>query len=138
VFGLITYRKAKIGYEGSETALDRDENAVLADNCRFWAHGYIVKDGRLFLTDQNWIVLVTSEGVISKRNVRDHYYHVSCVRNVRVENKQSDQPSLAIDWTYDEELTYRYDSLNDPEQWQRKILEILKTKRKHVRHDPGP
>jgi len=123
-----------IEHEGPETALESDANAVLQDSCTFRTNvkfGIVTRDGTLFLTDQNWIEFVTSEGVIDKRYVRDHYYHVSSVRNVRVENKQSDQPSLAIDWVYDqiyfEELTYRYDFLNDPEEWRRKIFEIKDT-----------
>jgi hypothetical protein len=131
-----------IEHEGPETALDSDENAVLQDDCWFFGSDNNWKAGTLFLTDQNWIEFVISEGRFIKRYVRDHYYHVSSVRNVRVENRQSDQPSLAIDWTYhDEELTYRYDSLDDPEKWKRKILKIKDTTMQptsHRRKAKGP
>src|SRR5208282_56314 len=114
-----------IEHEGPETALDDDEKAILADDCTVMKDDGIVKYGTLFLTDQYRIEFVTDEAIIGNKYVQDHYYQVSDVRNVSVENKQSVQPSLAIIWAYDpeEELTYRYHSLDDPEQWQKTILE---------------
>src|SRR5208282_1799199 len=126
-----------IEHEGPETALDDDEQAILADDCTVMKDDGIVKYGTLFLTDQNRIVFVTDEAIIGNKYVQDHYYHVSDVRKVRVENKQSDQPSLAIDWMYDpeEKLTYRYSSLDDSEEWRKKILETVRTA---VRPTPDP
>jgi hypothetical protein len=116
-------------YDGPASALESDENAILESECRFITPDDELKDGTLFLTDQDRIVFVIPE---DKRHVRDHNYQISSVTNVRVENKQSDNASLAVDWKYDdqvsfEELTYRYESLDDPEKWKRKILKIKDT-----------
>jgi len=113
---------------GRETVLDSDENAILEGECRFITPDDDWKDGTLFLTDQDRIVFVIHEDRV---DVRDHNYQISSVTNVRVDNK-SDNPILAIDWKYDdqisfEELTYRYESLDNPEKWKRKILKIKDT-----------
>ena len=121
-----------VGYSGPESALDSDEKAVLGDDCTFRALGDIKREGTLFLTDQNWLEFVISE---NKGYVRDHYYNLNSVRDVRVESTRS-KSSLVIDWMYDtdnEELTYVYDSLNDPEEWKRKILEAKHAAAKSVR-----
>jgi len=115
--------------EDPHAALEAGEHPALEDHCTYshdnLRYGDTVKYGTLFLTDRDEILFVASEGLLKNKFVADHRYHVSDIKNVSVENRRSEKPTLAIDWTKDDgrELTFRYDSLNDPIKWRRNILE---------------
>jgi hypothetical protein len=115
------------------SALDMGEDSVLSAECRWkrFEHGEAHR-GTLFFTSTNRLVFVTSSGLLSKKYKKSHSIHVSDVSNVRSEEGAFGfGKRLVIEWNYEgTPVTYRYEGINNPEEWVNRITEPVKAARR--------
>lgn len=85
-----------------------------------------------FFTSANRLVFVTSSGFLSKKYKKSHSIHVSAVLNVRSEEGAFGfGKRLVVEWNYEgTPVTYRYEGINNPEEWVNRITEPVKAARR--------
>lgn len=118
------------------SALGPDGTPVLSAECKWkmLAHGE-GQGGSLFLTSLDKLVFVTCSGFLSKKYKKSHSIDASDILNARTEEGFLGLGTcLVVEWNFEgNNFTYRYEGVQNPEEWVNRIAELTKVAREFHR-----